>query len=201
MSLTAELYGRVNGHDRLLTITSQTNPAGSRRVLGPRHGWHWGHLSGTWNSRPNGEPRSLETIQRLDNYAKNRVETWYLEGQAYRVMERYSDAICALDRAAELDHDNIHVWLALGWCHKRTGRMDKAIEALEEALQVNDRQAIVHYNLACYWSLVRNVKFAIRFLEQAFELDPAYRDLVASEHDFDPIREHPRFQELMSVIV
>jgi hypothetical protein len=45
------------------------------------------------------------------------------------------------------------------------------------------------------------VKFAIRFLEQAFELDPAYRDLVAHEHDFDPIREHPRFQELMSVIV
>ncbi len=145
--------------------------------------------------------RALETIRRLDNFGRNRVETWYLEGQAYRVMERYAEAITALDKAAELDHNNIHVWLALGWCYKRTGRLDKAIEALEEALQVNDRQAIVHYNLACYWSLVRNVKFAIQYLEQAFELDPAYRDLVAQEHDFDPIREHPRFQELMSVIV
>ena len=145
--------------------------------------------------------RALETLRRLDNYGRNRFDNYFLEGQAFRVMERYADAIIALDKAADLDHDNIHIWLALGWCYKRTGRLDKAIEALEEALQVNDRQAIVHYNLACYWSLVRNVKFAIRFLEQAFELDPAYRDLVAHEHDFDPIREHPRFQELMSVIV
>jgi tetratricopeptide (TPR) repeat protein len=145
--------------------------------------------------------RALETLQRLDHNGQRRVEAFYLQGQAYRVMERYADAIVALDQAAELEHDNIHVWLALGWCQKRTGRLDKAIEALEEALQINDRQAIVHYNLACYWSLVRNVKFAVRFLEQAFELDPAFRELVADEHDFDPIREHPRFQELMSVIV
>jgi len=66
---------------------------------------------------------------------------------------------------------------------------------------VNDRQAIVHYNLACYWSLARNARLAVQYLEQAFELDPAYRDLVPVEHDFDPIREHPRFQELMTVIV
>ena len=145
--------------------------------------------------------RALEALGRLDVVGRNRVEALFWEGQAYRVMERYSDAILALDKAAELEHDNVHVWLALGWCHKRTGRLDKAIESLEEALQVNDRQAIVHYNLACYWSLVRNVKFAIRFLEQAFELDPAFRDLVAEESDFDPIRDHPRFQELMSVIV
>lgn len=145
--------------------------------------------------------RALESLNRLDGNGRNRVEAFYLEGQAYRVMERFPDAILALDKAAELDHDNIHVWLALGWCHKRTGRLDKAIEALEEALQINDRQAIVHYNLACYWSLVRNVKIAVQYLEQAFDLDPAYRDLVPEEHDFDPIREHPRFQELMSVIV
>jgi tetratricopeptide (TPR) repeat protein len=145
--------------------------------------------------------RALETLRRLDHYGRNRVDSFFLEGQAYRVMERYPDAIIALDKAAELDHDNIHVWLALGWCYKRTGRLDKAIEALEEALQVDDRQAIIHYNLACYWSLVRNVKFAVRYLEQAFDLDPAYRDLVVHEHDFDPIREHPRFQELISVIV
>jgi tetratricopeptide (TPR) repeat protein len=145
--------------------------------------------------------RALETLQKLDASGRDLVESHYLSGMALRVMERYSEAIVELDRAAELDHDNVHVWLALGWCHKRTGRLDKAIEALEEALQVNDQQAIVHYNLACYWSLVRNVKFAVRYLEQAFELDPGYRDLVAQESDFDPIREHPRFQELMSVIV
>jgi Flp pilus assembly protein TadD len=116
-------------------------------------------------------------------------------------MEQYGQAIDVLDQAAELDNSNIHVWLALGWCHKRTGRLDKAIESLEEALQVDDRQAIVHYNLACYWSLAKNVKWAVEYLERAFELDPSYRDLVAQESDFDPIRGNPRFQELLTVIV
>jgi hypothetical protein len=39
------------------------------------------------------------------------------------------------------------------------------------------------------------------YLTRALELDPSYRDLVADEHDFDPIRGHPGFQELTGVIV
>lgn len=145
--------------------------------------------------------RALESLGRLDPKGRERSEARLLEGLAYRVMELYPEAIIALQASADLDSRNVHTWLALGWCYKRTSRLDKAIEALEEALRVDDRQAIVHYNLACYWSLARNAKFAVQYLEQAFDLDPAYRDLVADESDFDPIREHPKFQELMTVIV
>jgi hypothetical protein len=53
--------------------------------------------------------RALETLRRLDNYGRNRFDNYFLEGQAYRVMERYADAIIALDKAAELDHSNIHI--------------------------------------------------------------------------------------------
>lgn len=155
----------------------------------------------TNNVRDRLAQRAIDTLMRLDANSQSRVEALYLRGQALRIMERYGQAIEFLGQAAELDHDNIHVWLALGWCHKRTGRLDKAIESLEEALQVDEQQAIVHYNLACYWSLAKNVKWAIEYLERAFELDPSYRDLVPHEHDFDPIRGHPRFQELLSVIV
>jgi hypothetical protein len=38
-------------------------------------------------------------------------------------------------------------------------------------------------------------------LTTAFEIDPAFRDLVPGEPDFDPIRDHPGFQQLTSVIV
>jgi hypothetical protein len=59
----------------------------------------------------------------------------------------------------------------------------------------------VHYNLACYWSLAGNVKLSVAYLSQAFDLEPEYRDLVLREADFDPIRNHPHFQALTSVIV
>ena len=125
----------------------------------------------------------------------------FLRGQALRIMERYREAIPSLERSAELDPSNIHIWLALGWCYKRSSRLDLAIQSLEEALSVDESQAIVYYNLACYWSLACNPKLALAYLTRAFELEPPYRDLVAEEPDFDPIRSHPGFRELTSVIV
>ena len=74
-------------------------------------------------------------------------------------------------------------------------------QLLEEALMADSSEAIIHYNLACYWSLAGNSKLALAYLSRAFELDSSYRDFVAKESDFDPIRSHPDFQALTSVIV
>jgi tetratricopeptide (TPR) repeat protein len=144
--------------------------------------------------------RALATLDRLDSRASNKATVNYLRGQALRIMQRYREAIASLERSAELDPTNIHIWLALGWCFKRTRRLDLAIQSLEEALSIDEQQAIVHYNLACYWSLAENPKLALGYLTRAFEIDPTYRDLVAAEEDFDPIREHPGFRQLTSVV-
>ena len=128
-------------------------------------------------------------------------DRYYLLGMAYRLLERHHEAIEALEAAAEFNPDNAHTWLALGWCHKRVGRLDLAIQSLEEALSIAPDDAIIYYNLACYWSLANNVKLALAYLTRAFDIDPSFRDLVPNEADFDPIRAHPGFLELTSVIV
>ena len=46
-----------------------------------------------------------------------------------------------------------------------------------------------------------NAKIAIRYLAQSFDIDPAYREMVAEESDFDPIRNLPDFQSLIGAIV
>ena len=116
-------------------------------------------------------------------------------------MERFPEAIEYFESAAELDNENMDIWLALGWCHKRVGKLDMAIQSLEEALSFKPGEAIIYYNLACYWSLANNVKLALDYLTRAFSINPNYRDLICGEQDFDPIRSDPRFQELTSVIV
>jgi Flp pilus assembly protein TadD len=145
--------------------------------------------------------RALAAVRRLNMHDEENAYVFYLQGQALRAMERYEDAIVPLRKAAELEPDNIHTYLALGWCYKRIGWLDFAIEALEEAFSVDPRQAIIHYNLACYWSLSGNTNLALAYLASALEIDPSYKELVAKEPDFDSIREHPSFQELTSVIV
>lgn len=144
--------------------------------------------------------KALKILESIDAEGLEREDVFMLRGQAYRVMERYEEAIPWLEEATEENPDNFHVWLALGWCHKRVGRLDLAIQSLEEALSAAPDHAIVYYNLACYWSLANNAKLAIAYLARAFDIDPSYRDLVADEPDFDAVRPHPSFRELTSVI-
>jgi Flp pilus assembly protein TadD len=125
----------------------------------------------------------------------------YLKGQSLRELGRYREAIEPLSRAAKGEPENISIWLALGWCYKRTGKLDRAIESLEEALAVDPNEALVHYNLACYWSLAHNKRQALAYLAKAFDLEDEYRALVAAESDFDAIRDDPAFQALVRVTV
>jgi Flp pilus assembly protein TadD len=111
-------------------------------------------------------------------------------------MERHREAVDHLRLAAEGDPTNIHVLLALGWCYKRIRRLDLAIQSLEEGLAIDPEQGIIHYNLACYWSLANNSRLAVEYLAQSIVLDPTYRDLVVKEPDFDPIRDDPDFVAL-----
>ena len=145
--------------------------------------------------------RVIKTLDRIDNPGGMKAHILFLRGQALRAMDNFIDAVPLLREAAEIEPQNVHIRLSLGWCFKRCRRLDLAIQALEEALEADASQAIVHYNLACYWSLAGNPKLAVSFLSQAFELQPDYREHVIREHDFDPIRNHPYFQALTTVIV
>ena len=145
--------------------------------------------------------RSLATLERLNGTAADEAEALFLRGQALRAMDRFREALAPLQLAVQLDPKNVDIYLALAWCYKRTGQLKKAIESLEEALAVDSDAAILHYNLACYWSLAKNKRKAIQFLSQALSLDENYRHLIDTEPDFDPIRNDPGFQSLISVIV
>ena len=144
---------------------------------------------------------ALAAIERMGPDEQLGEKALLLRGTALKELGRFAEAIGPLKRVAAQSPENIQVWLSLGWCYKRVERLDLAIEALEEALAAEPGQAIVNYNLACYWSLAGNKRQAILFLAQAIELDNDYRYLAGDEHDFDAIRDDPAFQALARVIV
>ncbi len=147
-----------------------------------------------------GLPRpALRALGRLGNPTDLGFEAAYLWGEALRETERYHEALLPLKRAAGMEPENIHVWFALGWCYKRTGQIEMAIDALERALAVHPGEPLAHYNLACYWSLVGNRPQALQYLGHALKLAPQYRGLIDDEPDFDPIRSDPEFQLLCQI--
>ncbi len=145
--------------------------------------------------------RSLAVVDHLGDSATFSPQVQLIKGQALRTMERFKEALEPLSAAAQSDPQNIDTWLALGWCHKRTGRLDLAIESLEEALDLEPGSALVNYNLACYWSLARNKRHALAYLSQALSLDSSFRNLIDAERDFDSLRGDADFQALTSITV
>jgi tetratricopeptide (TPR) repeat protein len=144
---------------------------------------------------------ALRALQRRGALVHGNGRACYMLGEALRELSRYEEALLPLERSADLMPDDIHVLLALGWCYKRTGQLGKAIEALEKAVRVDSSEAVLHYNLACYWSLARNRTLALKFLARALEIDANYRDLIPYEADFNPLRNDPDFQILAGAIV
>ncbi len=125
----------------------------------------------------------------------------YLLGEAYRSMERYCEALVPLAKVAALLPEDPHVSLAIAWCYKRVGRLDRAIDSMQRAIEYSSNCAILHYNLACYLSLTQQAGRSLDHLSRALTLDPSFRILIDDEADFDPIRTDPGFTALMSLVL
>lgn len=133
--------------------------------------------------------RAMEILQARSDWATMQFEASFLTGEALRRMNRLREALIPLERAAALRPGHVGVAIALGWCYKRTQRIAQAIGALERSIEVAPEEPLLHYNLACYWSLAGNADRAIQSLSTALDLDPDLKDRIPLERDFDPIRE------------
>lgn len=140
--------------------------------------------------------RTLEILERRDDWATMQFEASFLKGEALRSTGRYRDALKPLEVAAKLRPGDVGVAIALGWCFKRTHRLAQAIDALERASRENPEVSLLHYNLACYWSLAGNVSKALDELTIALDLEPELRTLIAVKTDFDALRGNPEFERL-----
>jgi Flp pilus assembly protein TadD len=139
---------------------------------------------------------ALSSLGRIGDITNLDASALYLWGEALRSLERYEEAIIPLRRAVQADPENISIFLALGWCFKRSGHIDLAIESLEKALALEPNEPLLRYNLACYFSLSGKKKHALRYLSQALAIAPGYRGLIDAETDFDPLRHDPDFLNL-----
>ena len=139
----------------------------------------------------------LQILDSRPDWLGMQFEASVLKGEALSSLKHYREALRPLEVAAELRPSDTRVALALGWCYKRTNRLAQAIDALERALREHADEPLLHYNLACYWSLAGNGSKALDQLSAALELDPDLRSLIAQESDFNQLRGNPDFERLV----
>jgi tetratricopeptide (TPR) repeat protein len=140
--------------------------------------------------------KALEILESRSDWATMQFEASWLTGETLRVVGRFRDALKPLEVAASLRPGDVAVAIALGWCYKRTQRLAQAIDSLSRAVRHNPEVALLHYNLACYWSLAGDHAKSLRKLADALDLDPEIRALIPQEADFDALRGNADFDRL-----
>jgi adenylate cyclase len=77
------------------------------------------------------------------------------------------------------------------------GQQQRAREWAERALSLRPDDAMLLYNVGCIYSLLGCVEEALTCLEKAFRLGLRNKGWYEHDSNLDPLRQHPRFQELM----
>lgn len=77
------------------------------------------------------------------------------------------------------------------------GRLVEGMQIDQRLIQLRPNEALVHYNLACKYALLKRPEQSLKTLRQAVEL--GYRDFryMREDRDLDSIRQDPRFRALL----
>ena len=140
---------------------------------------------------------AMERLRLAESSGHCPFECALLHGGWHREKNDYLAAIPFFEKALKVRPGDIPATVGLGWSLKRVGKVELAAEAYEQALKHHPKEGLLHYNLACYRSLMNQSKEALRALDKALKIDNQFRELARHEEDFAFIRDLPQFQKVL----
>jgi tetratricopeptide (TPR) repeat protein len=127
----------------------------------------------------------------------NLHETLNDKGVTLTELGRYEEAIAAYDQALAIK-PNDEAFYNKGVVLRNLGRYKEAIAAYDRALAIKPDKQEAHFNKSCAFALSGEPDRAIAALQTAISLDPKNRELAKTDTDFDAIRDHLEFQQLLA---
>ena len=104
--------------------------------------------------------------------------------------------ISFLEGIIRRDADYIEALQILGDAYTRRGAFSNGLKVDEQLAQLCPEDALVHYNLACSYSLTDHIEQAGTSLERALEL--GYRDFkwIVTDPDLRNLRRHSSYRKI-----
>ncbi|MCM8792177.1 MAG: hypothetical protein NC826_03400 [Candidatus Omnitrophica bacterium] len=91
----------------------------------------------------------------------------------------------------------VQVLFILGDLYTKKGWYKKGLEMDKRLVRLRPQDEIVYYNLACDYSLLKNIDASLKALRKALKL--GFRDfrLIEKDSDLDYVRQDKRFEALI----
>lgn len=90
-------------------------------------------------------------------------------------------------RLADFQPDDVQWTISLAYATRRANSIEAAKQILLNAESKFPNEAIIKYNLACYFCQTADIENAKNCLEKAFEIDSSWRLKALDDEDLRPL--------------
>jgi DNA-binding winged helix-turn-helix (wHTH) protein/TolB-like protein len=128
-------------------------------------------------------PMAIKMLEKSTELAPNYALGWANLGKSYTAnasfqlagAEQYQKAHSAFERALALQPDQIDARIYIANMYTDTGRVEKAVPLLREALRTNPNRAEIHWELGYAYRYAGMLPESVRESETARQLDPVVK--------------------------
>lgn len=142
---------------------------------------------------------ALRELNGIENEVDERFPVYLMRGEALRVKQEHRLALEAFRKAHLEKPTDLNALFGMAWCFKRIDQLHQAIDAMKLAYQFHKDEAVVLYNLACYYALAGEKDNALSWLGRSLRMNRRLLDKIHEESDFDPLRNDSDFQHLLEL--
>lgn len=126
---------------------------------------------------------AIQMLEKSAELAPNYAPTWANLGRSYTANasfkfggeEQYRKAQAAFERALSLEPDQIDAHIYMANMFTDTGRVEKAVPVLREALKTNPNHAEIHWELGYAYRFAGMLEESVAEAEHARQLDPGVK--------------------------
>ena len=141
---------------------------------------------------------NLETIKVVGLTREEYLTQGHLsQGIAHLEKGKLDEAITAYQTAININPNMAPPHGFLGFVYQLQGQFDEAVTAYKTAISIDPDDAAMHYHIASAYALKNETIASIESLREAITLNRSYIEAAETSSDFDNIRDHPEFQELI----
>jgi tetratricopeptide (TPR) repeat protein len=139
----------------------------------------------------------IQNLERVVKMGGENPQVLHALGVSYVQARRYDEGLGALQKAIDGHFFNAQTYAIMGTAHIGKKSYSDAIGAFQKALDFGPATWPMYYNLACAYALSGRKDDAFTALGKSIDAGCKDRQGLMTDPDLAPIRDDPRFQDLL----
>ena len=131
---------------------------------------------------------ALEELEELPLAVRNTTRAAELQAAIFCETKDWDALRNMAERLVNENPRDSQNWIWLGYATRRCRTIQEAEQVLLNAVQVHDREPMIHFNLACYAAQTGDLAIAHERLFRAIALDPDVKQMALYDPDLEPLR-------------